>query len=36
MYDEVFQGSGLMKTMIVESKDWAHFFIIKNVAALEP
>jgi hypothetical protein len=36
MYDEVPEGFGQMRTMIVEFRDWAHFFVIKNVVALEP
>jgi hypothetical protein len=36
MYDEVPQGSMRMKTMIIEFKDQAHSFVIKNATTLEP
>jgi len=35
LYDEVPKGFGQMRTMTVEFRDWAHFFVIKNVLALE-
>jgi len=36
IYDEVLQRFGQMRTMIVEFGDWAHSFVIKNAATLEP
>jgi len=36
MYDEMLQGFGQMRTMTVKSRDWTHFFVLKNVTTLEP
>jgi len=36
MYDEIPQGFGQMRTMIVELRSWAHSFVIKNATTLEP
>lgn len=36
MHDEIFEGNGCPKKMSANLKNWAHSFVIHNVATTEP